>query len=112
MHGLKQVNIIFVETKDKENFEGVVMPSIDSKILVLKLENGYNIGIEKSKIKSVKVVLTGSKKEEKAGKAAVQNSKLKKILIFSTLQNTIYSKFLNYKHKFKLASPYIFPISP
>ncbi len=44
-----------VELKtEKETLKGTVLESYDSSIVLLKLESGYNIGIEKSKIKSVK----------------------------------------------------------
>jgi len=58
---MKEGDIVKIKTSDKE-FCGVVLPSFDSSIVLLKLESGYNIGIERKKIKNIKV--TGHKKLE------------------------------------------------
>ena len=63
-----------VETKEQE-FEGMVLPSYDPSVFLIKLENGYNIGIDKKEIKSIKVIKKG--KEEK--KKAVEKGKEKKV---------------------------------
>ncbi|MBT7402551.1 Glu-tRNA(Gln) amidotransferase GatDE subunit D, partial [Candidatus Woesearchaeota archaeon] len=31
-------------------YTGIIMPSKDEDIVILKLENGYNVGVSKSKI--------------------------------------------------------------
>jgi len=46
-----------------ETYEGVVVPNEETKNLVLKLDSGYNVGIERSKIKKIEVL-----KAYKAGK--------------------------------------------
>lgn len=44
-------------TTDNENkFNGVVMPSSDKDHIVLKLEDGYNIGIKKERIKEQEII--------------------------------------------------------
>ncbi len=48
----KKVKII----TDKQEFQGILIKSYDPKILLLKLSSGYNIGIEKAKIKKIKVL--------------------------------------------------------
>ncbi|UZE94325.1 MAG: Glu-tRNA(Gln) amidotransferase subunit GatD [Candidatus Pacearchaeota archaeon] len=48
---------------DKQEFEGILIKSYDIKIVLLKLSSGYNIGIEKAKIKKIQV-LEKKKKEE------------------------------------------------
>jgi glutamyl-tRNA(Gln) amidotransferase subunit D len=81
-------------TTVKEEFEGIVMPGSDNKKIVLKLGNGYNIGIDKKKIKKVlvkKKFVKGSKKKIKM----VSNKKLKNITILHT-GGTIASK-IDYK---------------
>ncbi len=60
-----------VVAKD-EAVEGVLMPSEGGKVVV-KLESGYNIGIDKKKIKEIKV-LEKYKKSEPA-KAKVEAKK-------------------------------------
>ncbi len=61
-----------VKTK-KETIEGIVMPSSDDKVLMLKLDNGYNMGFEKKDIQSTNVI---KKKKEVKGK--VEKIKQKK----------------------------------
>jgi glutamyl-tRNA(Gln) amidotransferase subunit D len=50
--------------KDKKNYEGILMPRIelgDKNCLVLKLKNGYNIGIKFEKDVKIKKIKTGWK---------------------------------------------------
>ena len=54
MTNYKTGDYIAVETRE-ENFQGTLMPS-DKKFLVLKLNNGYNIGIDNKKVKAVKLI--------------------------------------------------------
>jgi glutamyl-tRNA(Gln) amidotransferase subunit D len=78
----------------KEEFIGILMPeSINNKV-VLKLETGYNIGIDKKKVKSTKV-LEKAKVKKEVTKKIKQNSKLPKISILHT-GGTIASK-VDYK---------------
>ncbi len=49
-------------TPDRK-YSGTVMPSTDSEILMLKLENGYNVGIEKSSVKNARIVSRFKEKE-------------------------------------------------
>lgn len=61
---------VVVETKD-DRIKGVLMPRphlSDRKHLTIKLGNGYNIGVDKSRIKSVRVV--GKYRERKKRVAA------------------------------------------
>ncbi len=59
------------------------VPSKEEGILVLKLENGYNIGLEKSKILSSKVLVEFKESSNPVQKAS-QKSDLKKIVILHT----------------------------
>ncbi len=77
-----------------EEFIGILMPeSINNKV-VLKLDTGYNIGIDKKKVKSIKV-LEKAKVKKEISKKIKQNTKLKKISILHT-GGTIASK-VDYK---------------
>jgi len=80
---------IRVITKD-ENLEGIFMPSDDKKV-VLKLNSGYNIVVDKNKIKKTEVI--ESYKEEKIVKEKdfTFNKNLKTISILHT-GGTIASK--------------------
>lgn len=48
-------------TAQKEVLDGILMPSPDEKAIILKLDNGYNLGLEKKDVKEVKLL---SKKNE------------------------------------------------
>jgi len=71
--------------------EGVLVPSLgtDKETLILKLDNGYNVGIDRSKIK--KTVLISKYKKKKITVEKVNQKKLPKISILST-GGTISSK--------------------
>ncbi len=64
-HALKDGDRIAVRWQSRE-MHGTVIPSADQRLLVLKLDNGYNIGIELQKIKGVKKTGRG----KAVGKAA------------------------------------------
>jgi glutamyl-tRNA(Gln) amidotransferase subunit D len=53
-----------IKLKD-EAISGTIMPSTDENFVVIKLGNGYNVGISKKKIKEIKVVQKHEKKPEK-----------------------------------------------
>ncbi|MDP6642056.1 MAG: Glu-tRNA(Gln) amidotransferase GatDE subunit D, partial [Candidatus Nanoarchaeia archaeon] len=52
---MKIGDFIKIKTSTLE-YEGCLMPSLTKDILVLKLKNGYNIGIEKKRIKNIKIL--------------------------------------------------------
>src|SRR3989338_7749882 len=85
-------DLVEVKTKGK-TYKGVFVPSTDPKMLVLKLENGYNIGIEKEKIVAVKVLEVY--KEPVLERGVVQDQGLKRVMILHT-GGTISSK-VSYK---------------
>lgn len=72
-----------IKTKDKE-YEGTLMPSTDPKILILKLDSGYNIGIKNKEIKSKKLIKTTKKKKEIKQKKIKKKKSLKNITILHT----------------------------
>jgi len=81
-----------VVTKDEE-FEGILMPRpeiLEKGFTVLKLDNGYNIGIEDKKIKEIKVLEKYKQKEASKTKLKV-NKNLPTVSILS-LGGTISSK--------------------
>jgi len=57
---------------DKQEFQGTVLETYDPSILLLKLKSGYNIGIEKTKIKSIEEL-----KEKQGLKEEIKEPKLK-----------------------------------
>jgi len=78
----------------KKEYHGSYMPGSDDGKLVLKLENGYNVGIYKNKIKQVK--LLEKYKETKSEIKSIKSQKnLPKIVILHT-GGTIASK-VDYK---------------
>jgi len=70
--------------------EGILMPSSDENVVLIKLDSGYNLGFEKKKITKMNVVKKGVKKEEK-GKRIVKDKNLPTIAILHT-GGTIASK--------------------
>ncbi|MDD5650488.1 MAG: Glu-tRNA(Gln) amidotransferase subunit GatD [Candidatus Nanoarchaeia archaeon] len=78
---------------DKETISGVLMPS-QSDNIVIKLDNGYNIGIDKKKVKEIKLIKKLEKKEKVLGKLE-SNKQLKNVLILHT-GGTVASK-VDYK---------------
>jgi len=89
----KPGDLINIVTKD-DSFTGIYIPQKDEKFISIKLDNGYNIGIDKRKIKEIKVI-----KEYKEEKREIPKTKqkkgLKKISILHT-GGTIASK-VDYK---------------
>jgi glutamyl-tRNA(Gln) amidotransferase subunit D len=80
---------IEIETSS-EKIKGILMPNSINNKLVLKLENGYNIGIDSKKIKSKKLIKKKTKMNIKISKIKM-NKKLPKISILHT-GGTIASK--------------------
>src|SRR3989338_4497437 len=80
---------VLVSTSDGD-FEGVFLPSADLKTSVLKLDNGYNMVISKSKVKGMKLLKSAQKQEKKVQKLEGKKG-LKTISILHT-GGTIASK--------------------
>jgi glutamyl-tRNA(Gln) amidotransferase subunit D len=88
----KAGDLVEVITKDK-NYRGILMPKpeiLKSKSVVIKLDSGYNIGIDERKIKKIKVIKKAKPKKEKKKKIK-KNKKLPTVSILST-GGTISSK--------------------
>jgi glutamyl-tRNA(Gln) amidotransferase subunit D len=72
-----------IETVDS-TFTGLVMPNENASTLFVKLSNGYNVGIDKKKIKSIEV-LEGFKETKKESNVELkENKKLPTISILHT----------------------------
>lgn len=93
MQEYKAGDKIEVETKD-DSFTGTYIPQKDDKFLVIKLDNGYNIGIDKRKIKFAKLK-EKHKQSKETLKKVKSNKKLPTISILHT-GGTIASK-VDYK---------------
>ena len=50
--------------------EGILMPNEETDSAVIKIDNGYNIGIDRKRVKEIKVVEKYKAKEEIARKEA------------------------------------------
>ncbi|MDP6139373.1 MAG: asparaginase domain-containing protein, partial [Candidatus Woesearchaeota archaeon] len=75
--------------------EGILMPNNETDSVVIKLDNGYNIGIEKKNVKEIKVTEKYKSKETVTKKEAKKDSKKPTITILHT-GGTIASK-VNYE---------------
>src|SRR3989344_7557239 len=83
-----------VLTKD-ESIEGILMPNEETDSVVIKLDNGYNVGIDKDKVKKIEKTGEGKKLEISHAKKISRNPKLPNISILHT-GGTIASK-VDYK---------------
>ncbi|MBN2368609.1 Glu-tRNA(Gln) amidotransferase subunit GatD [Candidatus Woesearchaeota archaeon] len=88
----KPGDAVKVVTKD-ETLEGVLMPSLDTQkdTVVLKLANGYNIGLDKKTVKKITIEKKGKSSDIKSGKLKVKKKGLPRISILHT-GGTIASK--------------------
>ena len=75
--------------------EGILMPNEETDSVVIKLDNGYNIGIDEKKIKEIKVIGQYKAKEAKIKAEIKKDSKKPTIAILHT-GGTIASK-VNYE---------------
>ena len=75
--------------------EGILMPNEETDSVVIKIDNGYNIGIDRKRVKEIKVVEKYKAKEQIAKKGARKDSKKPTIAILHT-GGTIASK-VNYE---------------
>ncbi len=73
---------IEISTKD-ETFKGCLIPSVNKDVYVIKLDSGYNIGINKNKVKKISVVSKFQAKKEKTQKV-VHRKNLPTISILHT----------------------------
>ncbi len=78
----------------KEEVEGFLIPSPKKDVVVVKLDNGYNVGFSKEEIKEIAVIKKNSKEIVKVAKVEKKEG-LKNILILHT-GGTIASK-VDYK---------------
>src|SRR3989344_1379040 len=96
-----------IKAKNQE-LSGIFIPSANPKIILLKLDSGYNMGIEKNKIISLTIESShkNEKQENQGKKFQNQNKSLPKISIIS-VGGTITSK-IDYKTGavLSLSSPY------
>lgn len=75
------------------NYEGMLMPE-EKEFTIIKLDNGYNIGISKQRIKKIEI-LENKKEQQKTSQKTEQKKNLPKITILHT-GGTIASK-VDYK---------------
>ena len=85
---------VFIRTKDAHE-EGVLIQSSDEKIVLIKLDNGYNIGFRKKDIKEMKLI-EKSKNPKKSLNKKTKNKKDLKIVSILHCGGTIASK-IDYK---------------
>ncbi|MCH8003819.1 MAG: Glu-tRNA(Gln) amidotransferase subunit GatD [Nanoarchaeota archaeon] len=71
--------------------EGILMPNEETDSVVIKLDNGYNIGIDKKKVKEIKLIEKYKEKDAHSKKHTKKDSKKPTIAILHT-GGTIASK--------------------
>jgi len=62
-----------VITKD-ETVEGILMPNEETDSIIVKLDNGYNVGIERKKVKKIELIEKNKEKIMKKGKIKINKS--------------------------------------
>lgn len=84
-------------TLEKQEFQGTVLESYDPSIILLKLNSGYNIGLEKNKVKSIEELEEKAevKEVEVKGKELKFKTNLPEVMVIVT-GGTISSK-VDYK---------------
>ena len=63
-----------VITKEK-TFEGILMPNEETKAVVVKLDNGYNIGIDNKKKKKIEIIKKYKKTEKVKERVKINKNK-------------------------------------
>ncbi len=77
-------DLIIIKTENT-SYTGTIMPSLNENIVVIKMKNGYNIGISKDKIKSIELINKGEKPTYKLPPLKIEKKdNLKNISILST----------------------------
>jgi len=94
MLNYKPGDLINVITKD-DSFTGIYIPQKDEKFISIKLDNGYNIGIDKRKVKEIKILKEYKETTKEIKTKEIKTKGLKKISILHT-GGTIASK-VDYK---------------
>ena len=96
-HNIDVYDLLSIITDDLK-YEGLLLPravNLDDKHIVIKLKNGYNVGIESEKIRKIDVIKKYTKAKDESKKKIEINNKLPRISIIST-GGTISSK-VDYK---------------
>ena len=96
-HDIDVYDLLSIITDDVK-YEGLLLPravNLDDKHIVIKLKNGYNVGIESEKIRKIDVIKKYTKAKDESKKKIEINNKLPRISIIST-GGTISSK-VDYK---------------
>jgi len=86
---MKEGDIVKIKTSDSE-IKGVIIPSFDKEVVLVKLDTGYNVGVERKKIKSVKKL--GVKKSEAFPEAKSSQKKNKPGISMIATGGTISSR--------------------
>ncbi len=74
-----------------ETVKGILMPSPDEKVILLKLDNGYNLGFERKDVLSIKLISEKKETSEREDPHLSPKKNLKTIVILHT-GGTIASK--------------------
>ena len=84
MEKYKVGDLVSVKTEGTQ-YTGIVMPSLDEEVLVLKMKNGYNVGISKRRIVSIERIEGGKTPTYKRPELSLERREgLKNISILST----------------------------
>ncbi|AEH06643.1 Glu-tRNA(Gln) amidotransferase subunit GatD [Methanothermococcus okinawensis] len=77
-------DLISIKTENT-TYTGTIMPSLDDNVIVIKMKNGYNVGILRDNIKSIDVLKKGKKPTYELPPLKIEKKNdLKNIAILST----------------------------
>ncbi len=73
-----------VTSKDGDTIEGLLLPSYEEGVLLIKLDSGYNIGVKQEDVRRIAVLEKAEEKKKSASERTEENPKLPTITILHT----------------------------
>ncbi len=83
-------------TTDAETYTGILMPQLHENTIIIKLESGYNLGIDKKTIKEIKLLEKHEKEQKHPKKDKLEHKKGLKTISILHMGGTI-SSAVDYK---------------
>ncbi len=74
----KAGDLVTISTKDKKE-QGILMPSPDKSVVLIKLKSGYNLGFEKKDVQEIKLVQESKESKERKTKSPEPETRSEKI---------------------------------
>ncbi len=75
---------VLVTTKDNDTIEGLLLPSSEEGVLLVKLDSGYNIGVQQEDVRRIAVLEKAEEKKNPQKEKAPENPTLPTMTILHT----------------------------